>query len=74
MYVHRDVYFHEREIYGPLDLLGDIGGLADALLTIGSWLFILLEMISGSELTHFLINNIFFVDNKGKSKDEPFSR
>ena len=27
---------HKRVIYGPLDYLGDVGGLADALLWVGS--------------------------------------
>ena len=27
---------HKRVIYGPLDLLGDFGGLQDALVSIGS--------------------------------------
>ena len=47
IFVSRDVYVHEREIYGLLDFLGDVGGLADALLAIGSWLIILLEFLSG---------------------------
>ena len=59
---------HEREIYGPLDFLGDVGGLADALLAIGSWLIMILELISGSQLTQYLLNNIFFLDNSHKAK------
>ena len=30
-----DSMIHKRTIYGPLDLLGDVGGLADALIAIG---------------------------------------
>ena len=47
-WVSRDFHTHEREIYSPLDFLGDVGGLADALLAIGSWLILILEMLSGS--------------------------
>ena len=65
--VNRDVFMHEREIYGPLNFLGDVGGLADALLAIGSWSLILLEVISGSQLSHYLINSIFFLDNSYKA-------
>ena len=35
-------YVHKRVIYGPLDYLGDVGGLADALLWIGSSLIYLI--------------------------------
>ena len=61
--VERDIYMHEREIYGPLDFLGDVGGLVDALLAIGSWFILLLNVMSGSQLTHFLLNNLFYLDN-----------
>ena len=30
-----ELKMHKRTIYGPLDLLGDVGGLADALIAIG---------------------------------------
>ena len=33
---------YSRSIYGPLDLLGDIGGLADALVGIGSVLMLVI--------------------------------
>ena len=61
--VERDIQMHEREIYGPLDFLGDVGGLVDALMAIGSWFILLLDMLSGSQLTQYLLNNIFFSDN-----------
>ena len=38
IYVNKDIHQHDREIYGPLDFLGDVGGLSDALLAIGGWL------------------------------------
>ena len=61
--VESDILIHERAIYGPLDFLGDVGGLVDALLAIGSWIILLLDTMSGSHLTQYLINNIFFIDN-----------
>ena len=74
VWVHRDVLFHEREIYGPLDFLGDIGGLADALLAIGTWFLMFFELITGSELIHFLLNEIFFLDNSEKQRGKPYAK
>ena len=39
--MNKDIHQHDREIYGPLDFLGDVGGLSDALLAIGAWLITL---------------------------------
>ena len=69
--VDRDIHLHEREIYGPLDFLGDVGGLVDALLAIGSWFILLLDAMSGSQLTQYLLNNIFFLDNSQRAIGKP---
>ena len=39
-------YEHTRQIYGPLDCLGDIGGLVDALVGIGSAILYLCTFIT----------------------------
>ena len=49
-YRSRERKEHKRSIYGPLNLLGDVGGLADALFWIGSALVYSLQIISGSSL------------------------
>ena len=46
---------HKRTIYGPLDLLGDVGGLADALIAIEGIIVSLLEILGGSSLSSSLI-------------------
>ena len=45
-----DLMEHYREIYGPLDFLGDLGGFSDALFSIGSILVFLLYFITGNPL------------------------
>ena len=57
---------NKRTIYGVLDFLGDVGGLSDALLTIGSALVALIELVIGNSLTKFLLSNIFEQDNSHK--------
>ena len=50
-----DLIMHKRTIYGPLDLLGDVGGLADALIAIGGVLIALLQFLGGNRLNNYLI-------------------
>ena len=49
---------HTRTIYSLLDFLGDIGGLSDALSKIGSIIFGIAQLFTGSGLSHYLLNNI----------------
>ena len=49
-----------------MDFLGDVGGLSDALFTIGSALVALIELVIGNSLTKFLLSNIFEQDNSHK--------
>ena len=46
----REIKENKRTIYGILDFLGDLGGLADALFLIGSAFISLLELFSGNLL------------------------
>ena len=55
----RNIIEHKRVIYGPLDLLGDVGGLSDALFPIGGILISLLHLITGNPFTAYLFTNIF---------------
>ena len=42
------VSFHERSVYNILDLLGDVGGLFDALYGVCAVLIFLVSLITGS--------------------------
>ena len=55
----KDVVVHSRQIYNFLDLLGDIGGLSDALMIIGKLIVVSSTVISGNALDQFLVRNIF---------------
>ena len=57
---------HSRQIYGPLDLLGDVGGLADALLKIGATLIYLMQLAFGNPIDQHLQARIFEKDNSSK--------
>ena len=55
----KDVVWHNRQIYSLLELLGDIGGLSDALLIIGKIIMVGTIAIKGNQLDDFLLENIF---------------
>ena len=57
---------HTRVIYGPLDYLGDLGGLTDGLTGIGSIFIFLIRLITGSKLDRHLEAKIFEKDNSHK--------
>ena len=57
---------HVRQIYSPLDFLGDVGGLSDALMAIGSIAISILQFLFGNPLTEHLIKNIFEKDNSSE--------
>ena len=58
-----DFIEHQRQIYSPLDFLGDVGGLADALIEIGSISISIIQLIFGNPLTKHMIQRIFEKDN-----------
>ena len=58
-YYSLDFTEHQRQIYGPLDFLGDVGGLTDALIAIGAIFVSILQLITGNPLTKYLIETIF---------------
>ena len=69
-YYSLDLAEHQRQIYSPLDFLGDVGGLADALIAIGAITISILEIITGNPLTKYLIETIFEKDNSHKITTE----
>ena len=69
-YYSLDFFEHQRQIYSPLDFLGDVGGLADALLSIGAIAISILQFLFGNPLTEYMIKKIFEIDNSsGKNID-----
>ena len=62
-------YEHYRQIYAPLDYLGDIGGLMDALVGIGAAFLYLFHLVASNALDPFLINKIFEKDNSSKIRN-----
>ena len=56
-----DIVFYERKIYNALDLLGDIGGLVDALCYIATALLFLLSLVTGDGPFIPIIKRLFKV-------------
>ena len=54
-----DEIVHERAVYTVLDLLGDIGGLLDALMYLGQIVLAIIFKFSGSEIYRYLIMMLF---------------
>ena len=66
-YYSLDFVEHHRQIYSPLDFLGDVGGLTDALFPIGALVVSLLQLIFGNPLSKYMIQAIFLKDNSQKN-------
>ena len=62
-----DFFEHQRQIYSPLDFLGDVGGLADALLAIGAIAISTFQFLFGNPMTEHMIKKIFEKDNSMQS-------
>ena len=56
----KEVKYHDRSVYTFLDLLGDVGGLFDALKGIFSILITFYFYIFGDPLHSFLLKSLFF--------------
>ena len=61
--LNTDVKIYRRQIYTILDLLGDIGGLLDALKAFGSVFVLFYFKITGDQVTHYLLESIFKQDS-----------
>ena len=53
--LNTDVKIYRRQIYTILDLLGDIGGLLDALKAFGSVFVLFYFKLTGDQVTHYLL-------------------
>ena len=69
-----DIIEHQRQIYGPLDFLGDVGGLTDALVKIGACLLSMIQFITGDNLSLNLLNRIFEKENSEHIKVQQQSK
>ena len=63
-----DVEIHNRQIYSILDLLGDIGGLFDALKAITSIFLSIIFALTGNPIEEFLLSLVFKRDENGKTR------
>ena len=68
-----DFFEHQRQIYSPLDFLGDVGGLADALIAIGAIAISTFQFLFGNPMTEHMIKNIFEKDNSSESTTHKFA-
>ena len=50
-----------RQVYNVLDFLGDVGGLKDALILIGSLLMQVFSIVVGNPLDNYLLRALFKV-------------
>ena len=55
---------HERQIYNALDLLGDVGGLADGLKILFS---VILAPMIGTNLVNFISSQVYFSEQPRRS-------
>ena len=62
--LHKDVINHSRSIYSFLDLLGDVGGLFDALTGIFSLVVSLSFSVFGNPLNAYLLKAVFLRNPK----------
>ena len=56
------MYRINRDVYNVLDWLGDVGGLRDALLLIGSFVMFFHMKIRGNNLSKFLLQSFFVTE------------
>ena len=67
--LNKDIIHHNRTIYTFFDVLGDIGGLFDALTRISSLIVIILFKIFGNPFDEYLLEHLFLRNPKQKSDD-----
>ena len=58
---------HGRQVYGILDLIGDIGGLTDGLKAVSSIVVWFLQLFIGNETQRYLLSSLFQKDNSHKA-------
>ena len=68
--LNTEVLHHDRSIYTFLDLLGDVGGLLDALSGISSVIIFLYFSVTGNPIHEYLLNALFMRNPKQDAKDK----
>ena len=68
--LHSDVLHHNRSIYNSLDLLGDVGGLFDALKGIGTFLIAIYFRVFGNPIHSYLLRKLFIQNPKRVSEND----
>ena len=58
IWMSKDVGYYEREVYGYLDLVGDIGGLFDGLSYLFIFFFSLLGLLGYDPLLDYLNSSL----------------
>ena len=66
--LNKDVIHHKRSVYTFLDLLGDLGGLMDALVGIMSCIVALYLNIIGCPMQEYLLKTLFLKNETNDSK------
>ena len=66
MNVRTEVTEITRQIYNGLDFLGDVGGLKDSLILIGSLIMQAWSFIVGNPLNNYLLGSLFEVQRANK--------
>ena len=65
---------HNRSIYSFLDLLGDVGGLFDALKGIASFIITIYFGLFGDPINSYLLRKLFLQNPKEENDKEPLNR
>ena len=67
-----DIVYHERKIYNILDLVGDIGGLADGLVGLGTAFLFFVSLLTGDGPHVPMIENVFKTRGKTQKSTDSF--
>ena len=66
--MHPDIVEQNRTVYTFWDVMGDLGGLYDALKLLVGLFVSITSTLTGSSLNRFLISKIFKFDRKKKKR------
>ena len=68
--LERDIAIHNRSIYTALDLLGDVGGLFDALKGISTVVVAIYFQIFGSPIEEYLLKSMYLRNKKQSNSNK----
>ena len=70
--LNRDIVYHTRSIYSFFDLLGDVGGLFDALKGIASVVVSLSFTLFGNPMEKYLLSAVFKREKGSNNRDQVY--